>query len=284
MSCTPLARLMFIGLWNFCDDSGVHPLKPVSLKALIFPGDAFDSTSIRRLLDDLSQNDLIALYESGGKEYLQVLGWDHQRIDKPTRKYPTMESGNPIKTVACSKKFEESSNSARRPIVEGSATEGIGDKDQDQDQKLSVKKPKKPAFDQQWFDTFWKLYPNKVAKPKAKAEFEKQCKDESAFDRIMAGLKQHVLSELFVKDEGRFIPHPTTWLNQERYNDEVKPYVAGFNAGTGSTQRPSLVDRVRQANAQHLADEQPPEFHDEREWPEFDSLREVNGSIVGADD
>lgn len=49
------------------------------------------------------------------------------------------------------------------------------------------------------------------------------------------------------------------------------------------TSRPSLVDRVRQANA-HLLDDEPPAYHDEREWPEFDSLREIDGSIVVVDD
>ena len=25
VDCSPTARLLFIGLWNFCDDGGVHP-------------------------------------------------------------------------------------------------------------------------------------------------------------------------------------------------------------------------------------------------------------------
>lgn len=55
------------------------------------------------------------------------------------------------------------------------------------------------------------------------------------------------------------------------------------NTGTNRQSRPSLVERVRQANAHHLADDEPP-FIDERDWPEFDSLREIDGSIVGSDD
>jgi uncharacterized protein YdaU (DUF1376 family) len=46
--------------------------------------------------------------------------------------------------------------------------------------------------------------------------------------------------------------------------------------------RPSLSARVRQANA-HLLDDEPPPI-DERDWPEFDSLREIDGKIVGPDD
>lgn len=57
---------------------------------------------------------------------------------------------------------------------------------------------------------------------------------------------------------------------------------SGANTGTSSQGRPSLVERVRQANA-HLFDESPPPI-DERDWPEFDSIREVDGHLVASDD
>jgi hypothetical protein len=41
MSCTHSARLLFIGLWNFCDDCGHHPLALRQIKALVFPGDDY---------------------------------------------------------------------------------------------------------------------------------------------------------------------------------------------------------------------------------------------------
>lgn len=65
-------------------------------------------------------------------------------------------------------------------------------------------------------------------------------------------------------------------IKQEFRNDRP-------NTGANRESRPSLVERVRQANAHHLADDEPP-FIDERDWPEFDSLREIDGSIVGSDD
>lgn len=37
--CSTSARLLFVGLWNFCDDAGVHPAKPKTLKAELFPMD-----------------------------------------------------------------------------------------------------------------------------------------------------------------------------------------------------------------------------------------------------
>lgn len=88
MECEPVTRLLFIGLWNFCDDYGNHPASPKTIKALVFPGDDIAPTTIERMLDELSRNRLIAYYEHSGKRYLHVRGWKHQKIEKPSRKYP----------------------------------------------------------------------------------------------------------------------------------------------------------------------------------------------------
>ncbi|VVO22968.1 hypothetical protein [Pseudomonas fluorescens] len=88
MECRPLARLLFIGIWNFCDDGGNHPASEKTIKAQVFPGDDIDSTSVRLLLDELSNNDLLSFYDHSGKTYLHVNGWRHQKIDKPTIKFP----------------------------------------------------------------------------------------------------------------------------------------------------------------------------------------------------
>lgn len=84
MSVSRDARLLFIGIWNFADDSGRCACSAKTLKAQIFPGDDdVDSTNVRRWLDELSSNDLIREYEVDGKAYLYVTGWSHQKIDRP---------------------------------------------------------------------------------------------------------------------------------------------------------------------------------------------------------
>lgn len=89
MECSPITRLLFVGLWNFCDDAGNHVNSERTIKAQVFPGDDISTSDVRRMLDELSANGLIAFYVVEGKEYLHVTGWDkHQRIDRPTYKYP----------------------------------------------------------------------------------------------------------------------------------------------------------------------------------------------------
>lgn len=89
MECSPTTRLLFIGLWNFCDDAGRHPRAPKQIKALVFPGDDFTADAVSRMLDELSSNGLIVCYTIGDKDYFQITGWQHQKIDRPQpAKYP----------------------------------------------------------------------------------------------------------------------------------------------------------------------------------------------------
>lgn len=83
MECSMNARLMFIGMWNFADDLGRLPLSAKTIKAQIFPSDDISSQSILGMIVELSANGLVLKYEVEGREYLQIVGWQHQRIDKP---------------------------------------------------------------------------------------------------------------------------------------------------------------------------------------------------------
>jgi hypothetical protein len=90
MSCTHSARLLFIGLWNFCDDCGHHPLALRQIKALVFPGDdCITGEQVQDMIDELSTNGLVTVYVVAGRKYLEITGWRHQKIDKPQKpKFP----------------------------------------------------------------------------------------------------------------------------------------------------------------------------------------------------
>lgn len=83
MECSKTARLMFIGMWNFADDLGRLPLSAKTIKAQIFPSDDISSGDILGMVGELSANGLVLTYEVEGRQYIQIVGWQHQRIDKP---------------------------------------------------------------------------------------------------------------------------------------------------------------------------------------------------------
>lgn len=66
MTCSRDARLLFIGMWNFADDAGIHPASPVRLKAQVFPGDDISTNALRALVDELKGAELISEYEADG--------------------------------------------------------------------------------------------------------------------------------------------------------------------------------------------------------------------------
>jgi len=89
LECSPTARLLFIGLWNFADDTGRHPHSAKQCKAEVFPADDLTTDDVEELLQELSRNGLIEPYTVEGKGYFRITGWKHQRIDKPQKpKYP----------------------------------------------------------------------------------------------------------------------------------------------------------------------------------------------------
>lgn len=89
LECSTNARLLFIGLWNFCDDAGRHADKPKQVKAEVFPADDFTNADVVAMLDELERSGLIRRYAVDGEGYFLVTGWHHQRIDKAqSPKYP----------------------------------------------------------------------------------------------------------------------------------------------------------------------------------------------------
>ena len=70
------------------------------------------------------------------------------------------------------------------------------------------------------FDEFWSAYPRKDSKAASIKAFSKIAPDEQLRAKILAGVKRAETSEQWRKDDGKFIPHASTWLNQRRWEDE----------------------------------------------------------------
>jgi hypothetical protein len=69
------------------------------------------------------------------------------------------------------------------------------------------------------FDEFWSLYPRKIAKATARKAWAKL----SAEQQLMAAKAINTHCEYWKAKETEleFIPHCATWLNGERYEDEL---------------------------------------------------------------
>lgn len=70
------------------------------------------------------------------------------------------------------------------------------------------------------FDYFWSSYPRKISKKMAKRAWEKLSTAQQK--EAIEGLKGYVLYWERKGIEKEFIPHASTWLNQERWDDELE--------------------------------------------------------------
>lgn len=70
------------------------------------------------------------------------------------------------------------------------------------------------------FDEFWKAYPRKVGKEAARKSWIKISPTNGTFEKILAALRWQINSPDWKKERGQFIPHPSTYLNQGRWEDE----------------------------------------------------------------
>ena len=75
------------------------------------------------------------------------------------------------------------------------------------------------------FEAFYKAYPKKVGKANVEKWFNKNNPDEKLFKLMMNKLELFKRSPDWLKDNGQFIPYPSTWLNQKRWEDEI--YING---------------------------------------------------------
>lgn len=74
------------------------------------------------------------------------------------------------------------------------------------------------------FEDFWKLYPRKIDKGKALSAWKKLCNKPSKQKPTWIELKKAILQQAKTDRwrESKFIPHPTTWINQSRWLDDPK--------------------------------------------------------------
>jgi hypothetical protein len=68
------------------------------------------------------------------------------------------------------------------------------------------------------FEAFWEVYPRKIGKGSARTAFEKAIKKEKPETILQVATFYANKSDL---PDLQFIPHPTTWLNQERWHDDL---------------------------------------------------------------
>lgn len=204
-------RLVFIGLWSYVDDNGVGRDVERLIVASLFPLDdnlSESSVRVQRALKHLETGGQVTRYAVDGKPYLHITAWDkHQKINRPS------EGRYPLPTCENAESQGALSEASVRPHLSLSAGEGEKGR-----RGEGENTPSSAAADGA-FDDFWAAYPRKTGKDAARRSWDRVVKRAPVED-VMAGLRSQLPG--WEHAERRFIPHPTTWLNQGRWQDELE--------------------------------------------------------------
>jgi len=207
---TPIEEVTFYRLLVNADDYGCFDAREAVVKSRLFPlKDTMKLSEVGKILDRLAEVGLIVRYTKDGKPFLCVNKWgEHQRLRVSRHKYPTPDEADcgslPQVAASCGEKSLESESES------------------ESESEIESESEKRKA-QETWFEKFWKAYPRKVNRVGARKAFDKIKPDEALLERMVAAIGKQIESEQWTKDGGQYIPHPATWLNGHRWEDELAP-------------------------------------------------------------
>ena len=228
----PMVSLTFIGLWCLADKVGVLEDRPLRIKAELFP--YRDSLDINGYLTVLARLGFIVRYENDGRRFIQVCNFRKHQSPHNTEKgkgFPfstdhksLILADNGYETVKPRCLYGESLVPERPDslIPDTGFTDSLIPDSLIPDSKNKIKNTCAASPHAELFSRFWSLYPNRKGKADAEKAWSKLKPTDELFSQICEGLAKQVTCHDWIKDGGKFIPHPATWLNGKRWADEVK--------------------------------------------------------------
>jgi hypothetical protein len=190
------ARLLFIGLWCMADREGRLEDRPKRIKMQVFPADSLD---VEPLLAGLERQGLIERYEAHGIECIQIPAFLEHQHPHPNEQKSTL----PPRTSNLGSKSD-----TPRSVADGLIPSSLI--------------PESPIPPDGGFDDFWQAYPKKIRKAAAMRAWLRKGLSAKSAD-ILAHLAERVRSDAqWLAEDGRYIPHPATWLNGDGWLDEYQ--------------------------------------------------------------
>jgi hypothetical protein len=245
-SLTDFQFRLWVHLITYVDDYGRGDARPAIIRGTCFPfRERMTNKDIEKGLAELAGAGCVGLYEVDGRPYLYFPGWErHQRVRQKISKFP-----GPI-----DQHMEEEAKSARESDACGDVPQPAADggdvrlesRIQNPESRIqnpeSEKKPRGGAERdwQQEFDRFWAAYPRKAGDKKKAFQAYKKAGVE--LQVLLDAISRQKQSAQWQKAE--YIPHPATWLNGRRWEDELTP-AGGVPKGASGVLGAAELDAIR---------------------------------------
>jgi hypothetical protein len=215
-------RFVLKGLESYVDDNGVGKDDLALIVADVFPRDLSRNPTgtlrkVSEALGSLSQAGLLWRYEVDGTKLLYIAFWESvQRIEKPGKgRFPRPDGTMDYRES----KIRESSRNPPGTLPEPSGLEQ-GNRGTGEQGRKDLAPAAAPAeAEPDLFDAFWSNYPRKDNKAQARKAWPKACKRLSP-ERLVKAAEYWAGLWSEVGKDREHIPHASTWLNNDRWNDE----------------------------------------------------------------
>lgn len=136
------------------------------------------------------------------EEYQNIEGMDKIREQNRLRKQKQRENQKALPDV---------SRDSHGTVTQCHAT------DIDIEEDKEIDKDKEDIYP---FDEFWSAYPKKKAKEAARKAWVKLKPDETLGKEIIQAVMESAKTKDWLKENGKYIPYPATYLNGKRWEDE----------------------------------------------------------------
>lgn len=235
-------------LITYVDDFGRGSAEPDIIKGFVFPRrKCVTETSIKTALTDLANMGLIQLYEVDGDSYLCLRNWEkHQKPRAATSKYPAP----PEIVDDCEQMQADASRCSQMQADVPDTRYTILDNRYSNNDTRDA--PVDTGGSARFVD-FWQIYPNKVKKSSAVSAW-KSGKCEKIADTIIADVQRRCDTEWKGQDI-HFVPHPTTYLHQRRWEDETAPTERRDGASKEQPHNTALDYEQREYKAEDYGDD-----------------------------
>lgn len=124
------------------------------------------------------------------------------------------ESTTETKLEIRNKKLEISNQKGETPPIPPTGVEDWGDPFPDEPLP-----PKEPNVYEERFERFWSAYPRKVGKGECRRIWLKLKPSEELTQTMLSAVEAAKGCDQWRRDGGQYIPYPSTWLNQGRWED-----------------------------------------------------------------
>ena len=216
-AASPRARLLYIAMWNWCDDYGVGEWTPRELLGFAFPNDEdVTNAEFQSLCTEVAACFGTEFYVVRGRRFYYIPAWDdHQKNERrATGKYPKPDVPEASPDQEFSGVAEKRGTSVRNT---GDTASGTGNREQGNREQGTGESA--PSVLSELFETCWSDWPRKTDKAEAKKRFAIAAKKIGHYE--LAGFISAFGHAYAATTEKQFVPGLGTWLNRERWTDEM---------------------------------------------------------------